>query len=233
MSGAWPLHLLREAEDALVRGLDLTPLPLGPSLARAEGSWKGAPALLSARAYHHGPVRYARFVELTAGHLEIGNLLCLSRTVLPLPILGADLVALGGGEVMIAADLSPVLAPGPARDAQLAGLAARRAQGTAPPPGGALPDWCARWFSPHALYTRAGEGDAAAAATAFRTFAPAFLELCAERSAQPGSAAATQAAQAAYARAHREDDKGLGMLARMFGADWAARFVGEVLFPDP
>jgi hypothetical protein len=41
-----------------------------------------------------------------------------------------------------------------------------------------------------------------------------------------------QRAQDGYAAAHREDDKGLGLLARMFGERWAERYLREVLFPD-
>jgi hypothetical protein len=40
------------------------------------------------------------------------------------------------------------------------------------------------------------------------------------------------AAQASYLADHRNDDKGLRMLGRLFGADWSARYISSVLFPE-
>jgi hypothetical protein len=40
------------------------------------------------------------------------------------------------------------------------------------------------------------------------------------------------AAQVSYLADHRNDDKGLRMLARLFGADWSARYIATVLFPE-
>jgi phycocyanobilin:ferredoxin oxidoreductase len=225
------LALIAESETLLVDALRLRPLPLPPDLAHAPGTWKGAPVTVETRAYVGGVVRYARFARLQADTLAIGNVLCLPDVSYPLPILGADLVALGAEMGMVAADLSPTLPPGPARDDQLRDLAARRA--AAPPlsPGGTLPAWCADWFSPHALYTRIPSAQAADAARAYRAFPAAFVALAAAAAPCPGQAASVAAAQAGYAAAHRTDDKGLGLLAKMFGAAWAARYVAEVLFP--
>lgn len=163
-------------------------------------------------------------------------MLALPRLDLALPILGADLVSLGvrGAGVMIAADLSPVLPPGDARERQLAGLARRMGAYRDLTPGGALPAWCARWFSPYALYVRPTPAEVPRAAAAFRETVDAFVALAAGAAAPVGGAPDpdVQRAHDGYAAAHREDDKGLGLLARMFGERWAERYLREVLFPD-
>ena len=218
-------------EAWLVRDLALRPLPLDPALAHAEGVWKGAPVAIDTRAYRGGPIRYARFAVVRGAGLEIGNLLLLPDVTHPLPILGADLVALRQESGMVAVDLSPTLPPGPERDAQLADLARRRALQPPFPSGGRLPDWCATWFSPHALYTRGPLAELAQVADAFNDFPRAFVELARRSGPQPALAAHVAAVQEGYAAAHRTDDKGLNLLAKMFGGDWAERYVGNVLFP--
>ena len=228
------LDVLAETERALVDALALEPLALPPELARAEGEWKGAPVRIETTAWRGPAIRYARFARIAGAGLEIGNALCLPRHELPLPIFGADLVSLGArAGTMLAADLSPVLPAGEARDAQLASLARRRmaAGAEALPPGGALPAWCARWFSAHALYTRPDAAALPAAVEAYRLYPDEMARLARPAAPAPALAPLVREAQDGYARAHREDDKGLGLLAKMFGAGWAARYLHEVLFP--
>ena len=223
--------LADEAAERLVDALQLEPAPLERTLAHADGTWKGAPVHIATRAWTGPRIRWARVATVTGGELEIANLLCLPRAEYPLPILGADLVALGArAGAMLAADLSPVLPPGATRDAQLAGFAARMAR-HALPSGGALPDWCARWFSPHALYTRPAPAQLAEAASAFRDVVDAFVALARDAGPEPALAADVARAQAGYAAAHLVDDKGLGLLGRMFGDAWASRYLRAVLFP--
>lgn len=223
--------LTRETEAGLVRDLALRPVALDPSLAAAEGTWKSAPVAIETRAYRGDRIQYARFVVIRGGGLEIGNVLCLSDPTYPLPILGADLVALGQEQAMLAADLSPVLPAGAERDAQLAPLLARRARWDQLPGGGALPDWCSDWFSPAALYTRIAHSQLDRAVAAFRDFPRSFIELAFGAAPRPDLAAGVAAVQAGYAAAHRTEDKGLRLLAKMFGAAWAERYTNEILFP--
>ena len=220
-----------ETESWLVGELGLDPLTLDPLLADAEGTWKGSTAVICTRAYRGGAVRYARFAVLTGRGLEIGNALCLSDPVHPLPIFGADLVGLGRETGMLAVDLSPTLPEGPQRDAQLAALAARRALHPPLPPGGRLPDWCAAWFSPYAMYTRIEPPQLDQALGAFCDFARVFAGLAGASGPRPDLAAAVALAQDGYAAAHRTEDKGLKLLVTMFGRAWAERYVAEVLFP--
>src|SRR5215211_3388058 len=99
---------------------------------------------------------------------------------------------------MVAVDLSPTLPPGPERDAQLAGLARRRALQPPFPSGGRLPDWCAAWFSPHALYTRGPLAELAEVAGAFGDFPRAFAELARRSSPRPALAAHVAVVQEGY-----------------------------------
>ena len=227
------VDLLIETELRLVDRLELSRLELEPSMASARGRWKGDDVRIETRAYRGPTIAYARFATVVGAGLEIANLLCLSHHDIPLPMLGADLVSLGSrsGTSMLAADLSPTLPPGEARAAQLAGLAARMARHAGLPPGGELPAWCSEWFSPFALYTRPDASTMDAAVAAFREIPEEFIELSLRTDRDVDTAAIVAAAQAAYADAHRTDDKGLGMLAKMFGAAWADRYLAEVLFP--
>lgn len=238
--------LVRDIERQLVDALELSPLPIEPELARAEGTWKERPVAIETRAYRGRAIRYARFVTAVGAELEIGNVLCLSVPDGPLPILGADLVARlvpgrpGEGEArwqtMVAADLSPTHPEEAGRARQLAGLERRLApyRGVLPS-AGELPAWCARWFSSHAVFSRPSPPQLGAAVAAVREMASEFV--CLARAAEqerrrPELVARVSTVQDEYAAAHRADDKGLTMLARMFGAGWAGRYVEEILFPD-
>ena len=211
-------ELLRRVEEEMLRLLDVRPVALSAEFASVRGSWKGSPVELKARAYAGGALRYGRCIEVSGGGLSIGNALLLPRSDVPLPIFGLDVVAPGHGGAMVAADLSPVVdfppIELPSHDL---------------PSGGPLPGWCQRWFSPQALYTRLPldrlrEAERPVLA---RLRALAALQVPPD----PTRSAEIAAAQRAYCAAHLEDDKGLGMLARMFGGPWAQRFLREVMFP--
>ncbi len=232
MTAAFPFAALTaEVEAWIVQALALTPIPLPPDLAAATGTWKGAPVTISTRAYRGSPVRFARFVRLVGPDLEIGNLLCLPEPAYPLPIFGADLVGLPRATAMLAADLSPTLPPGPDRERHLEPFARRRAAHPPLPPGGPLPAWCADWFSPHALYTRVTPEQLPAAVAAFWDLPRCFVEVACHTPPRPDLAQEIARRQDGYAAAHRTDDKGLGLLAKMFGGPWADHFLSEVLFP--
>lgn len=224
-----------ETEEILRGELDLAPAALAPDLARAEGALRGNPIVIETRTYVGPRIRFARFATITGFEgFCIGNALCLSRPNIPLPIFGADLVALSADAAMIAADLSPVLPPGSERDAQLKPLAAARASHPAFLPGGELPSFCASWFSPFALFTRVDPLARSAALAAYADFPRAFVAIVRRAQGEPHSMSPDEvnAAQASYLAAHRDDDKGLRMLARLFGAGWSARYISSVLFPE-
>lgn len=222
----------RAVEAQLVQALDLRPLPLPPELAAAAGTFRGAPVAIRTTAYHGACIRLARFATVVGDGLEIGNILCLAHPAYPLPVLGADLVAARRDSVMLAADLS-LLTPDPLeRDRQLALLERARRAAPVLPSGGDLPAWAAAWFSPQALYTRIDpRAHLAPALAAFQVFPDTFAALVTSTSARPELQLAVAAAQEEYLAVHRTDDKGLRLLAAMFGPDWATHYLETVLFP--
>ena len=223
--------LVRAIESRLVRQLELAARPLEPELARMEGSFRGQPATLVARAYAGPGVRYARFVELESPGLEIGNVVVFPEAALPLPVLGVDLVEVGRDTAVVVADLSPMSDDEIALERQLAVLATHR--GDASPLAGAeLPDWATEWFSRRALSARVSAPQAPAAAAEVQAFVSAFIELARGTEPAPEAAARAASRQQAYAAAHREQDRGLLLLRRIFEPETADRFVRRVLFPE-
>jgi hypothetical protein len=85
-----------------------------------------------------------------------------------------------------------------------------------------LPAWARAVFSSRALYTRVA--DVADARAAFLSYPRALMRV------RP-RAGDSSALQRDYCQAHLEDDKGLGLLARIFGDAWARTFLREVMFP--
>jgi phycocyanobilin:ferredoxin oxidoreductase len=214
--------ILRASETMLVAALDLAPLALPSELAAMDGMWKGEPVRMHTRAYAGARIRYARFVAIESGAIEIVNMLCLARPEWPLPILGVDLVDLGRGAAVAAADLSPVIADQPAPAVPAA---------PALTPAGELPAWCARWFSPHALFARVAPDERTALAHRVDAFCRVFVETAATAPPDAASAALVAGRQAAYAAAHLDEDRGLQLLTKMFEPSLATRFLQGVLFP--
>jgi hypothetical protein len=224
--------LVRASERRLVRELRLTPHPLEPELARLDGAFRSQPATLVARAYTGRGLRYARFVEIESPGLEIGNIVLFPSPELPLPVLGVDLVEVGRDTAVVVADLSPMSEDAGVRARQLAVLARHRADCPPLALSGELPAWAAEWFSSLAVSARIGAEQAPAAVSAVDAFVSAFIELA--QSAVPDAAAAAQLSRRheAYSAAHREHDRGLLLLRRMFEPTTADRFLREVLFPE-
>lgn len=231
MSAAAIEHHVTQAERRLVDALDLQRMELPAHLAQATGRWKDAPVRITTRAYTGDAVGYMRVALVNGVNLSIGNLLAQARPNRPLPVLGADLVWLGAGrDTMIAADLSS-MREGPAREAEHRAIAAAVPDVSALPPGGELPPWCQLWFSPAALYTRVSAERLEEALSAFDGYVDAWLTLAAAARPAPESADEIRARQLGYARAHQAEDKGLGLLATMFGRAWADEYLDQVLFP--
>jgi hypothetical protein len=234
------IALAQRLERRLAQALALRQRALPADLARLEGVFREKPATLEARAYSGPALGYARFVELSSDELEIGNLLLFPRPELGLPVLGVDLVGLGRETAVVVADLSPVRPDQSER--QLAVLGShRRLQ---PLPGHEDPPaWADEWMSSGALCARIGLEHAADAAAVVGEFVDAFLELVrletrdtphADGHCSLGPASAREVAErhARYCAAHRERDRGLLLLRRIFQPERADRFLREVLFPE-
>lgn len=228
-------RLLRDTERSFTRACALVPLTIDPQLARAEGTLRGAPVVIETQAWRGSagsPIAWARFATLEGAGIDVGNVVVLAHPRFPLPILGADLVALTPRAAMMAADLSPTLPPGPRRDAQLADLARTRVRHPALPPAGELPAFCARFFSPHHVYTRYAPEQREVAEAVLADLVRAYVSLVRTTPADDASVEIVTALQADYADAHVADDKGLELLARAFGRPWALRYVHEIMFPQ-
>lgn len=231
---AAPSTIVAALEARLVRALDLRPWAIEPALARATSGGEEA-VVLEARVHGRRGGPWLRIVTMRGpGGLDIGNVLCVGRPGSGLPLLGLDLVQLPGRRpALLVADLSPerpdvrpTAAPQSARDAL---LRARRTLPTATS-AGPLPAWAAPYFSPEALFLRLPDGWSQVGSTGeILVDALAAHPSHSVRAVDPGAAAH----QAAYMRAHREDDTALRVLHHRFGASWAGRFLDEVMFPDP
>ena len=223
---------LATAEDRLARTLELAPVAIDETLACASGTSRGRPVAIQTRGYRGGAIAYARFTTMTADGLEIGNVLVLPAADYPLPIFGADWVSVTRDRAMLALDLSPsVPVEGPGT-AHLDRLRAWRDEHGALPQEDALPAFCARFFSEHALFTRVGPERAAELAGALQSAADLFVELVREAEPRPDMRETVLDTIRAYDMAHREDDRSMAMLGHVFGAPWADRFLRTVMFPD-
>lgn len=221
-------HLVRQR---IVERLALQPVPIDPDLGCAHGTFRGAPVSLETNVWRGQGVAMARFAVLEGPELEIGNIMCVPETDYVVPILGADIVAVRGRPIMIAADLSPVSRDLDEHLHQYERLRSALADRPQLPDAGPLPEWAHELFSPYALYTRVDDTEFEPAFDTFGRLPDLFAEMIKDAEPSPSAADSVRAAQQHYQLVHREDDKGLRLLAGMFGADWAQRYLRDVLFP--
>lgn len=252
---------VRRIEQLLVAELGLEPRELPPELARLEGTFRGERATLEARAYSGPHLGYVRCVEVTSRALDIGNVLAFPRPERALPVLGIDLVEVGRDTAVVVADLSPMAEAESERARERDVLARHQSlalSGSPVSPGAAasldaraeLPEWAREWFSASALSVRVGADQAEASAAATLAYVTAFIELVQTGRVDAGVDAAgvdaagvdaggvhitlaerTARRQQDYSAAHRERDRGLLLLRRLFEPTLADRFLREVLFP--
>lgn len=224
-------ELVRRIERRIVAELELVPRPLPADLARLDGTFRGEPARLVARAYSGPRLGYFRCVEIASRDLDIGNVLALPRVDFALPLLGIDLVEVGRDTAVVVADLSPMTALAAERERELAVLARHR---PLEPLGAAaaLPAWAAEWFSNAPLSVRVSPAQARASEAAVEAYATAFIELVRASVADGAHADPVAGRQRAYSAAHRERDRGLLLLRRIFDPVAADRLLREVLFPE-
>ncbi len=193
--------------------LALEPVALEPRWATAVGEYKGAPATLTTRLYRGARVRFFRVATLEAERLKIGNLVGFPLATTALPILGIDLVDLGGPvpPPLVVADLFPVEASVPS--AAPAGL--RRT---------------ASWLSPGALLARLTSAeDRDRAFDSLSDYPFSFVRMLSSPALSPFDAGP---AQEAYVRAHQNEDRGLELIGKLFGAAWAGQYLDSVFFPS-
>lgn len=231
-SSPGPAELIEHLEVGLRAELELEPLALPPYLLGPRGKWRGAPVQLEARAYRGPTVAYARFVVLRASTLEIGNVLCIGHDALALPILGVDLVDLRGPTAVAVADLSPLHPEPGERARQLTSIALAAPLQSLPRDPGPLPSWCDRWFGPQYLFTRCARDSLASLRPTLMSYAIATRALHSSAVATPSLRGAIETRRQEYLRDHREHDRGLALLSKIFRPDDAERLIAELLFPS-
>lgn len=214
--------------------LGLRPAPLPGELARMDGELRGAPLRLETRREQGGP-----FASLTCATIcgADGGLCSVTVIGMPAdatggPVLGVDLIGLGGALSLVAVDLAPIDDPrweeraaAPLAELHAAigdGVVARR-----------VPSFAQGVFSPRALIVGAQRGAEAPLLAAVRAFIARLPEVYAEGPAlAPARAAAARERVSAWCRAELCNRREHDALARIFGAGPAAAYL-EQLFTAP
>lgn len=216
----------------LARAVPLSRFEVAPALLECEGSLGGKPVTMRTRAHASRALWLSRFTLLEGPSLCIASVVCFPRPDYPLPIFGADWVSARSDRVMLAVDASPVL---PAEDG-LVGHSSlfeqARARHHKLEPAGELPAFCRELFSPHHVFVHVPPSRSGELFDVFDDFFSCWLSVLASVAPRSATADLVGARVAAYARAHREDDRFLGLLGRAFGGELAARLVRDLLFPD-
>jgi hypothetical protein len=226
------VRALERAESELAARLELDRVPLPTGLSGARGVIRGTPAAIEARAYAGPKIAYARFVTLKGDGVEIANLLCFGSATHRVPIFGADLVAVGPRRAMLAADLTPSTRDGAFWSELLSPLRERRARAEALPDGGELPSYCSDFFSSLYLYVRVEPPQRDAALASFDDYSAVYADLVSSSRATPEYASEISGLQRDYSLSHRKDERGLELMTKAFGTDFALPFVERVLFPE-
>ena len=211
--------------------LGLRPAPLPAGLARMDGELRGAPLRLETRREQGGP-----FASLTCATIcgADGGLCSVTVIGMPAdgtggPVLGVDLIGLGGALSLVAVDLSPTddqawaERAGPLLGelhAAVAGhVVARR-----------WPAFAAEVFSSRALIAGVRRGEEAAVLAAVARFVAEVGEVFAGPPAtDPRRIAAAAARVVAWRRAELANRREHDALARIFGEAAAAAYL-ELLF---
>lgn len=219
--------LVRCVHARIVTALGLVPVRIDAALARAEGSLRGQPLVVDAVAHRGGPVAHVRCATVVGEAFEVGSLMAIGRAELGLPILGLDLVAIGGERALVVADLSPT---DPQRPACPVFDEAVRA--AALPSAGSLPAWAVPWFSDRAVFARVELDRREGVHALVDAIATAFVERARTGTIDRDRAPSVRATTCGWVLAHRAEDKSVAVLTHALGEAWARRFAAEVMFPE-
>lgn len=224
-------RVMETIEAALVDVLALEALPIRPPLAQAHGAMRGMRVELTARAYSSRHVRYARFVTIQGGSVDIGSVLVVPHEDVAAPIFVLDLVCDAPEHGLVLADLVTTTDDADVLAAQHRELARRLPPlvlanalvGLAPADAISVQ---AHGGSPRALRAWADPAQPSSAADAATAYAGAFAML-----ARTAPAASSEAAQRAFLRRDHEREPVPRLIATMFGDVFAATFA-TVLWTD-
>ncbi|NJL04020.1 MAG: hypothetical protein HC911_03695 [Chloroflexaceae bacterium] len=222
-----PTAILRTTQQAFAGLADAVPLVLAPQWAMHQGTLRGQPVTIATDVWQTTVLGWARVALLQAGpRTSVVSVLLFPRLAYDLPLCGAEVVSINGRINLAVMDWVPMSASRATPPA----LAAIRAQFAHYPNDPELPDWVAASFSPHLLYLRPKPRIAPADLhAAYTAYLHGYLQLCATATPH-GDPAQTFAAQQHFSLDDMAKTPGGAMLARLFGAEWAAAYSHAVLF---
>ncbi len=227
-----PAAALDAAFSALARATPLRPFDVDEALLERRGAYAGRPVTIRTRASSSDKLWLSRFTLLEGESLRVASVVCFPRPEWPAPIFGADWVSARPDRVMLALDASPTL-PNGAGPAPNVDFAEARARHRRLESSGPLPPFCRDLFSPHHLFAHVPPSRSGELFAAFMDFFSCWVAALASASPSAATAPLVAARVEAYSRAHREDDRFLGLLGRAFGGALARRLIHELLFPSP
>jgi len=217
--------------------LALEALPLDPEFQERRGA--AGTSILHAARYSvlraDGRIGELRLVAIDGPGEEIVSLRVFPARPDRLPILAAELLALGGEPRLAFIDMQSAglgTAQGAQASAQGASIARRRRSMRAGLP---CPDWALGHSTGGWFYARPDGGGAEVADAIIETlseYAEAFAEIASQEpeAAEPGAAPASDAALRAYKASHIASGPGTQFLSRVFGAGWTRAFLVGFLY---
>lgn len=227
------LRGVRAAGEALVASLGLRPLAVPDGLHELEGTLRGAPVRLRTRRFSGGALAALTLAEIAevGGPLRAVTMIGMPGAGTLAPILGIDLVALGGALSLVAVDLAPtdemlwatLAAPLLERLQQVSAgrTVARR-----------WPEFAVEVFSPRALLAGARRGREAAVLADVAWFVSALRRLYWDRRASvPARQAEAEARRRRWCVAERRNRREHDALAQMFGVARAGAYL-DLLLPS-
>jgi phycocyanobilin:ferredoxin oxidoreductase len=175
-------------------------------------------------------VEYARGREQLEG-VEVVHSTIFPRFQFDLPILGTDVIMLGGAVTYCIADAS-LVAPSPGCFHQtMATLQRRHGLSPVAAPEDDLPEWAREVFSPGCVVVRRPDDGTLAAFRAYvLDLTDAYLEAAARVERTTADHRGVRAAQARYCVHQLRNDKTRGVLRKAFDAETADAYMREVMF---
>lgn len=167
-----------------------------------------------------------RATRIAGRQVGILNVMIFPRAANLVPIFASEIVAFGPSIRAAVIDLQAANPAWRHRLEQQAALRHAALLNETIPPGGPLPDWCAEYFTRHALWSRELPLTAVDKLVAIHLrYLDAWMQLSAD---QPH--AGDTAALAAYKHHHIIHSPGISFLSGAFGADWTREFLREGMY---
>jgi hypothetical protein len=220
---------LWQATLGALGSLPWEPVAEPADLARAEAGPEGRRTTLAFHSFVLPGVAQLRATVIVGPRVQIFNAMAFPLREDQLPILATEVVLFGDSLRIGVVDLETA-GEGPVAERTAAAL-----DGLAPVAGAftrvdPLPEWCAAYFSPQCIVTRAdGLDDLPRLADALAAFAGSWADLVGEAGAAAMGDAPGPGVQA-YKHHHIVHSPGLVFLGRMFGEEWTRRYMAAGMY---